>query len=139
MAVLYRTNAQSRAIEESLVCWGIPYLVVGGLRFYDRREIKDPLAYLRLLVNPADTVSLLRVINAQTRHRKDHHSAAHRTRPTSWESWPGTWSGPRGCARRSLRQGLLQFCDLLNDMRQQVQDALLGTDSAGDGEKRLRQ
>ncbi|MFL0734419.1 MAG: ATP-dependent helicase, partial [Prochlorococcus sp.] len=54
MAVLYRTNAQSRAIEESLVRWGIPYVVVGGLRFYDRREIKDVLAYLRLLVNPAD-------------------------------------------------------------------------------------
>ena len=62
MAVLYRTNAQSRAIEESLVRWSIPYVVVGGLRFYDRREIKDVLAYLRLLVNPADSVSLLRVI-----------------------------------------------------------------------------
>ena len=67
MAVLYRTNAQSRAIEESLVRWGIPYIVVGGLRFYDRREIKDLLAYLRLLINPADTVSLLRVINVPKR------------------------------------------------------------------------
>ena len=47
--------------------WGIPYIVVGGLRFYDRREIKDLLAYLRLLVNPADTVSLLRVINVPKR------------------------------------------------------------------------
>ena len=52
MSVLYRTNAQSRAIEESLVRWSVPYIVVGGLRFYDRREIKDLLAYLRLLVNP---------------------------------------------------------------------------------------
>ena len=47
--------------------WGIPYIVVGGLRFYDRREIKDLLAYLRLLINPADTVSLLRVINVPKR------------------------------------------------------------------------
>ena len=67
MAVLYRTNAQSRAIEESLVRWRIPYVVVGGLRFYDRREIKDLLSYLRLLINPADTVSLLRVINVPKR------------------------------------------------------------------------
>ena len=79
MAVLYRTNAQSRAIEESLVRWGIPYIIVGGLRFYDRREIKDLLAYLRLLINPADTVSLLAGDQcAQARHRQDHHPAAHR-------------------------------------------------------------
>ncbi len=67
IAVLYRTNAQSRAIEESLVRWSIPYIVVGGLRFYDRREIKDILAYVRLLVNPADTISLLRVLNVPKR------------------------------------------------------------------------
>ncbi len=67
MTILYRTNAQSRAIEESLVRWGIPYAVIGGLRFYDRREIKDVLAYLRLLINPADTLSLLRVLNVPKR------------------------------------------------------------------------
>ncbi len=67
MAILYRTNAQSRTIEESLVRWGIPYVVVGGLRFYDRREIKDILAYLKLLINPADTLSLLRVLNVPKR------------------------------------------------------------------------
>ena len=67
MAVLYRTNAQSRAIEESLVRWSIPYVVVGGLRFYDRREIKDILAYLKLLVNPSDSVSLLRILNVPKR------------------------------------------------------------------------
>ena len=81
MAVLYRTNAQSRAIEESLVRWRIPYVVVGGLRFYDRREIKDVLAYLRLLINPADSVSLLRVINVpRARHRQNHHPTAQRRR-----------------------------------------------------------
>ncbi|KGG16624.1 MULTISPECIES: UvrD-helicase domain-containing protein [unclassified Prochlorococcus] len=67
IAILYRTNAQSRVIEESLVRWNIPYIVVGGLRFYDRREIKDVLAYLKLLINPSDSVSLLRVINVPKR------------------------------------------------------------------------
>ncbi len=67
MAILYRTNAQSRAIEESLVRWSIPYTVVGGLRFYDRREIKDILAYIRILINPSDSVSLLRVLNVPKR------------------------------------------------------------------------
>ncbi|MGV0027365.1 DNA helicase PcrA [Phormidesmis priestleyi] len=66
-AILYRTNAQSRALEESLVRSRVPYKVVGGLRFYDRKEIKDVLGYLRAIVNPSDTVSLLRVINTPRR------------------------------------------------------------------------
>lgn len=66
-AVLYRTNIQSRAMEEVLTRFGIPYKVVGGLRFYERREIKDVLAYLRLAVNPADSVSLKRIINVPRR------------------------------------------------------------------------
>ncbi len=66
-AILYRTNAQSRALEESLVRAQLPYRIVGGLRFYDRREIKDVLAYLRAIANPADSVSLLRVINTPKR------------------------------------------------------------------------
>jgi len=66
-AILYRTNAQSRPFEESLVRWGIPYTIVGGLKFYDRKEIKDVLAYLRAIVNPFDSVSLLRVINTPRR------------------------------------------------------------------------
>jgi DNA helicase-2/ATP-dependent DNA helicase PcrA len=66
-AVLYRTNAQSRALEEKFVRWDIPYKVVGGLRFYDRKEIKDVLGYLRAIANPFDTVSLLRVINTPRR------------------------------------------------------------------------
>ncbi|GJQ20614.1 MAG: DNA helicase [Bacteroidia bacterium] len=63
IAVLYRTNAQSRAIEDELRRSGIPYVIVGGIRFYERKEIKDVLAYMRLLVNARDTESLLRVIN----------------------------------------------------------------------------
>ncbi|MEC4813538.1 MAG: DNA helicase PcrA [Scytonema sp. PMC 1069.18] len=66
-AVLYRTNAQSRPFEELLVRSNIPYTVVGGIKFYDRKEIKDVLGYLRAIANPADTVSLLRIINTPRR------------------------------------------------------------------------
>ncbi|MDI6778478.1 MAG: UvrD-helicase domain-containing protein [Patescibacteria group bacterium] len=65
--VLYRTNAQSRAIEEAFLEAAIPYRVVGGVRFYERREIKDFLAYLRLINNPADEISLERIINLPAR------------------------------------------------------------------------
>lgn len=66
-AILYRTNAQSRPFEESLVRAGIPYTIVGGLKFYDRKEIKDVLSYLKAIANPADNLSLLRVINTPRR------------------------------------------------------------------------
>jgi len=65
--IFYRTNAQSRTLEDELRNAGIPYVIVGGLRFYERKEIKDVLAYLRLLVNPADEVSLARIINLPKR------------------------------------------------------------------------
>ncbi len=65
--VLYRVNAQSRIIEEMLMRFGIPYRIYGGLRFYDRKEIKDIIAYLRIIVNPADNVSLKRIINTPKR------------------------------------------------------------------------
>ena len=67
IAVFYRTNAQSRVVEEALVRAGVPYRVVGGLKFYDRREVKDMLAYLRALVNPDDEVSWRRVVNTPKR------------------------------------------------------------------------
>ena len=125
MAVLYRTNAQSRAIEESLVRWGIPYIVVGGLRFYDRREIKDLLAYLRLLVNPADTVSLLRVINVPKRGIgkttiQRLTDAANQLGIPLWD----VVSDPeavRSLGGRSAK-GLLQFCDLVNDLKARSRD-----------------
>ncbi len=66
-AVFYRTNGQSRVIEEQLMRVGIPYQVIGGTRFYDRREVKDILAYLRVVVNPVDEVSIKRVINTPKR------------------------------------------------------------------------
>ncbi|HEY8525796.1 MAG TPA: DNA helicase PcrA [Acidimicrobiales bacterium] len=67
IAVFYRTNAQSRVLEEQLVRVGVPYKVVGGTRFYDRKEIKDAVAYLRAVVNPADEVSIKRVLNEPKR------------------------------------------------------------------------
>ena len=67
MAILYRTNAQSRVLEEALIKRALPYTMVGGTKFYDRKEIKDVLAYLRVLYNPFDDLSLLRVINVPKR------------------------------------------------------------------------
>lgn len=67
IAILYRTNAQSRVLEEAMMTAGIPYTMVGGLKFYDRMEIKDILAYLRVIYNPDDAVSLLRIVNMPKR------------------------------------------------------------------------
>ena len=67
VAVLYRTNAQSRAIEDALIRDGLPYRIVGGVRFYERKEVKDALAYLKLILNPDDDVSLRRILNVPAR------------------------------------------------------------------------
>jgi DNA helicase II / ATP-dependent DNA helicase PcrA len=67
MAVFYRTNAQSRVVEEGLMRSGVPYKVIGGTRFYDRREVKDAIAYLRAVVNPNDEVSIKRILNTPKR------------------------------------------------------------------------
>ena len=75
VAVFYRTNAQSRVFEEVFIRVGLPYKVVGGVRFYERREVRDALAYLRLLANPEDTVSLRRVLNVPKRGIGDRAEA----------------------------------------------------------------
>lgn len=75
VAVFYRTNAQSRALEEVFVRVGLPYKVVGGTRFYERREVKDALAYLRVLSNPSDTVNLRRILNVPKRGIGDRAEA----------------------------------------------------------------
>jgi len=126
MAVLYRTNAQSRAMEESLVRWGVPYIVVGGLRFYDRREIKDVLAYLRLLVNPADSVSLLRVLNVPRRGIgkttvQRLSDAANQLGLPLWEVVNDA-EAVRSLAGRSAK-GLLQFAELIADLGGRIQEA----------------
>ncbi|MGH2739450.1 MAG: 3'-5' exonuclease, partial [Actinomycetota bacterium] len=76
IAVFYRTNAQSRVIEDVLIKAGVPYRVVGGVRFYERKEVKDTLAYLRSLVNPQDVVSIRRIINAPKRGIGDQTATA---------------------------------------------------------------
>ena len=85
VAVFYRTNAQSRVFEEVFIRIGLPYKVVGGVRFYERREVRDALAYLRMLVNPADQVSLRRILNTPKRGIGDRAVAcvegARRARP----------------------------------------------------------
>ncbi len=75
VAVFYRTNAQSRVFEEIFIRVGLPYKVVGGVRFYERREVRDALAYLRMLVNPDDTVSLRRILNTPKRGIGDRAQA----------------------------------------------------------------
>ena len=66
-AIFYRTNAQSRSFEEALRRAGLPYVIVGAMRFYERKEVKDALAYARLILNPADSTSLQRIINVPSR------------------------------------------------------------------------
>ncbi len=75
VAVFYRTNAQSRSFEEVFIRVGLPYRVVGGVRFYERKEVRDALAYLRVLANPADTVSLRRILNTPRRGIGDRAEA----------------------------------------------------------------
>src|SRR5205814_7398954 len=67
VAVFYRTNAQSRVFEEVFIRAGLPYKVVGGVRFYERREVRDLLAYLRVIANPEDLVSMRRILNTPRR------------------------------------------------------------------------
>jgi DNA helicase-2/ATP-dependent DNA helicase PcrA len=86
VAVFYRTNAQSRAVEEIFIRSDIPYRVVGGLRFYERAEIKDALAYLKLISNPADDISLRRIINVPRRGIGDKAEAAISTYATKKSS-----------------------------------------------------
>ena len=106
MAVFYRTNAQSRVFEEVFIRLGMPYKVVGGVRFYERREVRDALAYLRLLANPADQVSLRRILNVPKRGIGDRAVAcvqvlSERERITFWEALRRAEDAP-GLATRSL-------------------------------------
>ncbi len=123
IAILYRTNAQSRAIEESLVRWSIPYLVVGGLKFYDRREVKDILSYLKLLVNSSDSVSLLRILNVPKRGIgkttvQRLSDASSQLGVPLWEVVNDT-EAARSLGGRSAK-GILEFSELINNIRNQV-------------------
>ena len=118
-AILYRTRAQSRVLEESLVRWRIPYTIFGGLRFYDRREIKDAIAYLKVLVNSSDNVSLLRIINVprrgigKTTIQKLNDLSARLNIPL-WEVLNDKQSLEETIGRSS--KGINKFTALMNDL-----------------------
>jgi DNA helicase-2/ATP-dependent DNA helicase PcrA len=121
VAVFYRTNAQSRVFEEVFIRVGLPYKVVGGVRFYERREVRDALAYLRVLVNPADTVSLRRILNVPKRGIGDTSEAAiaslsERGRTTYFDALHHAADAP-GLASRSLNaiQGFVTLIDELTE------------------------
>ena len=125
VAVFYRTNAQSRVIEEILVKFGVPYQVIGGLRYYDRREVKDALAYLRALVNPTDVVALKRIVNTPKRAIGRHHRRPHR--PPRREGGGLLLGGaPPGRRHRSaVRQGprsVHEFVALMEHLAEVMRD-----------------
>jgi DNA helicase II / ATP-dependent DNA helicase PcrA len=131
VAVFYRTNAQSRVIEEVLVKFGVPYQVIGGPRYYDRREVKDALAYLRALVNTADVVALKRIVNTPKRAIGDT-TVAHIDRHaeqeglTFWEalSQVDTVEALSARARRSVHEFVAVMDHLTEVMRAGPQAAL---------------
>ncbi|MEW6681685.1 MAG: UvrD-helicase domain-containing protein [Nitrospirota bacterium] len=121
-AVLYRTNAQSRALEERLRNDGIPYVIVGGLRFYERKEIKDVVAYLRVIANPADGVSLKRIINVPARgigatavERIDEYAAEN---GVSWSDALGKVAGDPDRLVASSRRAIERFLTLCDGLRE---------------------
>jgi len=123
VAVFYRTNAQSRVFEEIFVRVGLPYKVVGGVRFYERREVRDALGYLRMLANPADEVSLRRVVNTPKRGIGDRAQAcvaalAAREGTTYWEALRVAHRAD-GIATRSVN-AIRSFVDVVEELQQMV-------------------
>jgi DNA helicase-2/ATP-dependent DNA helicase PcrA len=131
MAVLYRTNAQARVVEEAFMRMGVPYKVVGGTRFYDRREVKDAMSYLRAVVNPADEVSIKRVLNVPKRGVGDASvsklDAFARVEGVAFleAMRRAEEAGVTGPARR----GLASFVDLLDRLHEMV-----GREGVGPGD-----
>ena len=120
VAIFYRTNAMSRVLEETLVRLGLPYKVVGGTRFYDRREVKDTIAYLRAVVNPSDEVSMKRVVNVPKRGVGD-------TSINRLEAWAAAHGATFHDAVRAGEQaglsgkalsGVHQLSELLDELRE---------------------
>ena len=131
IAVLYRTNAQARVVEEAFMRSGVPYKVVGGTRFYDRREIKDAMAYLRAVINPADEVSVKRIVNVPKRgvgdasvDRLDAYAAEMGITFAEAMRYPDE-AGVTGPARR----GLAHLTEMLDRLA-----AMADTDGVGPGD-----
>jgi DNA helicase-2/ATP-dependent DNA helicase PcrA len=127
-AVMYRTNAQSRALEEQFIRTGTPYVVVGSKKFYERKEIKDVLAYLRLIANPLDTVSLQRVINVPNRKIgpktvSEFTSWAQSQHLTQFEALSRIEEHPT--LATAGKRALVGFSALLTDLRQAAREESL--------------
>ncbi len=117
-AVLYRTNAQSRAIEEQLINYRIPYRIVGGVRFYERREVKDILAYLRVALNPFDSISIRRIINVPARNiglatAEKIKQLAQREGILYWEALQRCHEADLGAKARASIQGFVKMIEYL--------------------------
>ncbi|WP_246957948.1 UvrD-helicase domain-containing protein [Brachybacterium sp. Marseille-Q7125] len=124
IAIFYRANAQSRALEDQLIRVGLPYRVVGGTRFYERREIKDAIAYLQVLANPADEINLRRILNVPKRGIGDRAEAAvamfaERERIGFAEALERAEEAP-GIATRSLN-AVRAFVAMLSDLREMAE------------------
>lgn len=124
-AILYRTNAQSRSIEETFVQYGVPYRIVGGTRFYDRKEIKDLIAYLRLIYQPEDRVSFERVVNVPARGV----GAKSLENFYSWQAANGfslyeavSQAATCGPVTGKARKGLVELAEMLEALREIIED-----------------
>jgi DNA helicase II / ATP-dependent DNA helicase PcrA len=128
LAVLYRTNAQSRALEEVLLRRGVPYRLIGGLRFYERREVKDVLAYLRLIANPQDTLSFSRVINIPRRKlgEKSLAQLGYWAEAHGMSAWDSLARLPEMTELTpAARQAFADFRDLIAEVRAAAQERRL--------------
>src|SRR6267143_1780749 len=126
MAILYRTNAQSRPLEEAFRFRGIPYRLIGAISFYERREVKDLLGYLRLIANPADDEAFLRVVNVPRRGIGDASLAVLVRAATGWQK-PLLEAARRASnlsdLRPNVREGLMGVASLLDRLRDAVGQA----------------
>ena len=125
-AILYRTNAQSRALEEAMRRAGIPYQIIGAISFYDRREVKDILAYLRLIANPSDDEAFLRAIAVPRRGVGDVALASLADQARAWNlSLLAAAERAESVAllRPNLRTAFKEFADLINGLRRRIGEA----------------
>jgi DNA helicase-2/ATP-dependent DNA helicase PcrA len=124
VAVFYRTNAQSRVFEEIFIRAGLPYKVVGGVRFYERKEVRDLLAYLRLIANPADEVSLRRILNVPKRgigDRAEEYIAGYAARErTTFAQALRTPRDVPGMSPRAI-SSIISFNDMISGLRDQAE------------------
>jgi DNA helicase-2/ATP-dependent DNA helicase PcrA len=129
VAVFYRTNNSSRSLEEVFIRTGIPYKVVGGVRFYERKEIRDMVAYLRVLDNPGDTVSLRRILNTPRRGIGDRAEAcvgvhAENTGTSFADALAAAADGKVGMLNTRSQKAITGFVELLDELRGRVDDGL---------------